>query len=299
MCNQQPKAIANKRATNSQRDRAVQWDKYYTRPEVARECADLFEKYIGPDTLIIEPSAGAGAFLGFNERLTFAYDIAPDHPDIIMCDFLDSELAPVFREIGDVAMLGNPPFGRRSSLAVAFLNRSLVYAHTVGFILPRSFTRWDTQRKINRHARLVVSHPLRKDAFTLAGAPYSLECVFQIWTRLSFGHDLRLRHAPTISHPDFSLKEYRRETPKSMRHFASNWDFAVCSQGHHDYRPVFSAEDCDPKQRWMMFEAANGQVLSRLLNIDFAALSKARQLVPGFAMHDVVAKYTAMNEAPP
>jgi len=289
--------ISSARSTKAERQRAIQLNKYYTRPEIARQCSALLERHLGPETLIIEPSAGAGAFLHATNRAVFAYDLAPDHPDIITRNFLVNELAPVFREIGDVAMVGNPPFGRRSSLAVAFLNRALQTAHTVGFILPSAFERWDTQRKVRSDAQLVLSHKLPKDAFTLVGRPYGLQCVFQVWTLLDNGVNLRLRSAPPISHPHFDIMEYCPDAPLSERHFSSRWDFAVRFQGHHDYRLSFSADDCDRRYHWMMFNATEEHALSRLLMIDFADLSRARSTIPGFARADVVARYGAMTDA--
>lgn len=285
----------NLRASTAQRNRAIRLNKYYTRPEIVRECSDLFERYLGPETLIIEPSAAGGAFLNNARRAIFAYDVAPDHPQVIERDFLTGELAPVFREIGDIAVLGNPPFGRRSSLAVAFLNRALEVGHTVGFILPSAFERWDTQRKVLAEARLIVSRKLPEDAFTLIGRPYRLQCIFQVWSHLHLGLDLRLHEAPPTAHPDFEIMEYCPDAPRSARHLGSRWDFAVRFQGHHDYRLVFSPEECDVRHHWMMFDARGGQALSRLLRIDFAALSRVRSVVPGFSRADVVERYAALS----
>ena len=36
-------------------------------------------------------------------------------------------------------MVGNPPFGVRGAIALAFINRSLLFAEYVAFILPMSF----------------------------------------------------------------------------------------------------------------------------------------------------------------
>lgn len=271
-------------------------DKYYTQPEIARECAAFLERFLSPDTLLIEPSAGAGAFVDATKRAVFAYDVAPDHPEIVAHDFLTEKLAPVFCEIGDVAMLGNPPFGNRSLMAVAFLNRALDVAHTVGFILPLSFRRWDTQRKVRPGARLVLDYGLPEDAFTLAGDPYRLPCTFQVWTLNDRHPDHRLRQAPANSHPHFEIKQYCPDSPATARHFASQWDFAVSFQGFHTYGRIYDPAQCDPRRHWMMFRAASDKALRRLLRIDFAALSRTRPVVPGFDRSDVVATYVRTLE---
>jgi hypothetical protein len=284
------------RSSRANRQRAAHLCKYYTRPEIARECSKLFDRFLSPNTLLIEPSAGGGAFLETTDRPVFAYDIAPEHPEVIPHDFIEADLAPVFREIGDVALIGNPPFGRRSSLALSFLNRGLGLAHTVGFILPTSFQRWDTQRKVDTRARLVLDHRLPEDAFTLLDRSYRLPCTFQVWAIGDEFPDLRLREAPATSHPDFEMMGYSPDSPSSMRHFASPWDFAVRFQGSCDFDRVYSPAECDRRHQWMMFNAKDEGALRRLLRIDFKALSRSRSVIPGFARSDVVACYTAMEQ---
>lgn len=68
-------------------------DKFYTKPEVARQCVDDFESWTGivlntTKTDLLEPSAGAGAFLDFLPSRTLAYDLLPEDPRIARKDFL-------------------------------------------------------------------------------------------------------------------------------------------------------------------------------------------------------------------
>ncbi len=277
-------------------ERATLLSKYYTRPEVAQECTMLFDQYIGPDTLIIEPSAGAGAFLDVAHGPILGYDVAPDHPRVAARDFIRDGLSPALADLDDIALLGNPPFGRRSSLAIEFVNRGLQQAGTVGFILPASFRRWDTQRKINRRARLVLDHALPDEAFSFIGRPYSLRSTFQVWTVRDEFPDLRLREAPAVSHPDFQITEYCPQSPSALRHLDGPWDFAVRFSGSCDYRRVYAAAQCDPRCQWMMFNAKDEAALLRLLRIDFTALSRSRSIIPGFSRSDVVACYGAMAQ---
>jgi hypothetical protein len=71
-------------------------DKFYTNSSVVDLVVDMFERLVeaSPDDVIIEPSAGNGAFLG---RLAsypnlIATDILPERDGIVQCDFL--EFAP-------------------------------------------------------------------------------------------------------------------------------------------------------------------------------------------------------------
>lgn len=275
-------------------ERATLLSKYYTRPEIAQECTMLFEDFIGPETLIIEPSAGAGAFLEAAHRPILGYDVAPDHPYVTERDFIIDGLSPALADLDDIALLGNPPFGRRSTLALEFVNRGLHQAGTVGFILPSSFQRWDTQRKVDQRARLVFNHPLPEEAFSFIGRPFSLRSTFQVWTLNPDARDLRLRVAPLREHPDFAILQHSPGSTESLRHFDAAWDFAVRFQGTCSYGRVYDPAQCDPRHHWMMFKAKNEAALRRLLSIDFPALSRSRSIIPGFARADVVACYEAM-----
>ena len=63
------------------------YDKYYTNNDIVKICCKLFDKYItiNKNDLIIEPSAGNGAFIDclnkYNNKLF--YDIKPEHNNII------------------------------------------------------------------------------------------------------------------------------------------------------------------------------------------------------------------------
>ncbi len=71
-------------------------DKYYTKPIIAEECVELFKQYIdiSKDDLIIEPSAGNGAFIKpikyISNNYRF-YDLEPEHNEIVKEDFLNFE----------------------------------------------------------------------------------------------------------------------------------------------------------------------------------------------------------------
>ena len=61
-------------------------DQFYTKPEIAKKCCELidFSQYDS----ILEPSAGAGAFLEFLPDHTNAVDIDPKIKGIKKQDFL-------------------------------------------------------------------------------------------------------------------------------------------------------------------------------------------------------------------
>ena len=45
-----------------------------------------------------------------------------------------------------IHVIGNPPFGRQSSLAIKFIKKSCSFSDTISFILPKSFKK-DSMKK--------------------------------------------------------------------------------------------------------------------------------------------------------
>ncbi|MDE7221861.1 MAG: hypothetical protein K2N40_01155, partial [Ureaplasma sp.] len=79
-------------------------------------------------------------------------------------------------------VITNPPFGKRCSLAIEFLNKSLEIADIVCMILPMTFTRYSIQSKIQLDAKLIYSISIPENSFLVNNREYSVKCVFQIWT---------------------------------------------------------------------------------------------------------------------
>ena len=82
-------------------------DKYYTEDALAEYCVKKTYEILGSDwDRIIEPSAGAGAYLKYLPKNTLAYDIAPEAEGIITADYRDVVLPYMERSL----VIGNPPF---------------------------------------------------------------------------------------------------------------------------------------------------------------------------------------------
>jgi len=74
--------------------------------------------------LIIEPSAGNGSFITGIKSITSNfkfYDLEPNNDEIIKQDYLLYDYEEPFSKIH---IIGNPPFGRQSSLAIKFIKKS-------------------------------------------------------------------------------------------------------------------------------------------------------------------------------
>ena len=168
-------------------------EKFYTRDAIAKQCVTDLVKVvtIDPDKdLLLEPSAGSGAFLPHLERLAnclIALDIEPDSDDVLKQDFLEwdgSELQ--LPQGGRIITVGNPPFGRQASLAFRFIKHAANFSACIAFILPRSFMKASMQARVPAKFHLVHQRELDLNAFTIADQPHFVPCVFQVWERRGY-----------------------------------------------------------------------------------------------------------------
>jgi len=167
-------------------------DKFYTDPQIADLCASTFYKYVDSNSVVVEPAAGAGAFAPY---VTKMYDILPEGPGIEQADFLSLS-------IEDKYFLGNPPFGKNSSLAKKFFNHAAKGKGIIGFILPRTFRKVSIQNALDLHFHLIEDVLLPEKSFTLDGKPYSVPCVFQVWKYLA---EPRQKITLPTTHKNFSF----------------------------------------------------------------------------------------------
>ena len=97
-------------------------DKYYTKSHIVNYCLQAIKErvVIQDNDVIIEPSAGNGAFsdpLSKSHNNVLAYDIEPDNNGIIQQDYLTFDASAIKDKYDKIHIMGNPPFGRQSSLA--------------------------------------------------------------------------------------------------------------------------------------------------------------------------------------
>lgn len=164
-------------------------DRFFTNSETALTCRDslyteMTADYADVDQYeFIDPGAGTGAFYDLmpTGRRT-GIDIFPGRPEFISHDYLTWE-PPKGRRY---AVLGNPPFGYRGWLALAFVNHSATFADYIGCIVPMAFQSDGKGSPKHRvvGAELVWSEPLPSNAFTDArGQSVKLNALWQIWRR--------------------------------------------------------------------------------------------------------------------
>lgn len=171
-------------------------DKFYTKKDIAQNCVNMVAKHtlLKSEDLIIEPSAGNGSFVEAIHPLPvdnkIFYDIEPEHSDVIKQDYLTcekcSEIQKATENKKTIHIVGNPPFGRQSSLAKRFIKKSCEFAQSISFILPKSFKKESMKKVFPLNFHLVFEMDLPKNSFTVNGQDYDVPCVFQIWVKKNF-----------------------------------------------------------------------------------------------------------------
>lgn len=202
-------------------------DKFYTVPEIAKKCIDNVSNIYNWEKwdLVIEPSAGAGSFYTqIQTEKKIAIDIAPEHNDIITQDFL-TYTPP--KNLENIIVIGNPPFGKISSLAIKFFNHSAKWANTIAFIVPRTFRRVSVHNKLNMSFHLVFDEeiPTEPCAFT---PPMMAKCCFQIWEKKNIQ---RTVVALKTIHDDWKFLGFGSKDENNQPTPPKDADFAIRAYG--------------------------------------------------------------------
>lgn len=163
-------------------------DKYYTKDIVVELCLNLVKKYIHLNTydLIVEPSAGNGSFItgikSLSSNFRF-YDLEPDNNEIIKQDYLLFDYGSMKETFSKIHIIGNPPFGRQSSLAIKFIKKSCEFCDSISFILPKSFKKDSLKKTFPLNFHLIFEIDLPDKSFLVDGVEHNVETVFQIWEK--------------------------------------------------------------------------------------------------------------------
>jgi len=176
-------------------------DQFYTDPKVAEHLVSTLGD-VSVYTKIIEPSAGCGSFLNYLPQNTISYDIEPKDPRIIKQDYLQTQEKP-----GKILVIGNPPFGKQSSLAKKFIKHSCKFAEVIAFILPKSFKKESMQKCFDTYFHLFYQEDLEIDSFFYEETRYKVPCVFQIWKKSNLKRPEPLIHIPNNTYYSIVKKE--------------------------------------------------------------------------------------------
>lgn len=165
-----------------------QIDKYYTKSDVVKKCIKIIIDKLDVcyNDICIEPSAGNGSFINDINSICkngIFYDIEPESESIIQQDYLTLEISKFEEETKNIHVIGNPPFGRQSSLAIKFIKKSATFCDSISFILPKSFKKESLQKHFPKNFHLIYQEDLPNDSFTINDDSYNVPCVFQVWIK--------------------------------------------------------------------------------------------------------------------
>ena len=168
----------------------VDLDQFFTAPEVAEYCHNNLLSLMkldganNSDYKFVEPSAGRGAFFNLLPKdRRIGIDIMPMMDEIVAQDFLSWNVKPNGHRY---VAVGNPPFGYRAWLALAFMNHAAKFSDYVGMILPMAFQsegKGSPKHRV-KGMQLVHSENLPKDSFTdNMGKSVKVNALWQVWKR--------------------------------------------------------------------------------------------------------------------
>lgn len=186
-------------------------DQFYTKPNIAKDCYEKVIAFLNKRNIVLttwlEPSAGCGAFYSLLSGNKLGIDLDPKLDDIICHDFLTYHL-----EKDNYLTIGNPPFGKNSSLAVKFFNKCAEHSLLIAFIVPKTFKKHSIQNKLNKSFHLEYEYDLPDYSFEFNDKDYNVPSVLQIWLKSD-----TLRNKATLlkTHTDFVFTN------------KSNADFAI------------------------------------------------------------------------
>lgn len=178
-------------------------DQFYTNKDIALQCYELLkgllkEHNIKPSTWL-EPSAGAGAFFSIIKEEKLGIDIDPKIENVIKSDFLEYDL-----QNEEYITIGNPPFGKNSSLAIKFFNKCALASQVVAFIVPKTFKKDSVQNKLDKNMHLVFEWDVPVNSFNIKKEVVDVPCVFQVWVKKP---ELREKHEKAIVSVDFTFTD--------------------------------------------------------------------------------------------
>ena len=254
-------------------------DKFYTKPHIAQECIQMvFNRYPwNMWDLVVEPSAGNGSF--FHQlpivQNKIAMDIAPEHPSIHQQDFLT--FVPDNDTHQRILTIGNPPFGKVSSMAIQFFNHASKWSTVIAFIVPRTFRRVSVQNKLNPSFHLVFDYeiPIQPCAFEPS---MMAKCCFQIWEKQEQYPRDKVVYPST--HPDWDFLKYGPLDERNQPTPPVNADFAIRAYGGRcgEIR-INQLDQLRPKSwHWISSKIDKDTLIERFRVLDYSqSVDTARQ----------------------
>lgn len=253
-------------------------DKFYTNINIVNLCINYLENLYKWDywDLVIEPSAGSGNFLNnipFNNKI--GIDIEPENTNIIKENYLNYNINTKYLD-KKILVIGNPPFGRQSSLAIKFFNKSANFSTCIAFIIPRTFRKISIQNKLNLNFHLILDQelPLKPCCFT---PQMNVKCCFQVWIKKDYKRKIIKLN---ISHPDWDFLKLGPKDKNNQPTPPNNADFAIKAYGGKCGKiKVENLQELRPKSwHWIKSNINKDLLIKKFNNINYSnSTNTARQ----------------------
>lgn len=297
-------------------------DQFYTKPREAKRLFDLIGNHVNLDNydLFVEPSSGGNSFgCLFPKGKSILMDIDPPEEiflynkdsdtfekenrkdssaNMVKIDFLS--FGKCYESLGlksdkKIISIGNPPFGKVSSLAVKFFNICAEFSDCICFIIPRTFKRVSIQNRLNLNFHLVYNEDLPFSNSECVFEPaMNAKCCFQIWERKE---TKRQQIELSKSHPDWEFLplgplEERAGCQNKQPTVPKGADFAMKAYGSNCGEIVTTKlENLRPKS-WHWFKCDNpSELISKLKQLDYS-ISKDSVRQSSLGKSDLVEIYT-------
>jgi len=247
--------------------RKIESEKFYTKTEIAKKCIESvnLKRY----DRIIEPSAGNGSFSDFIPNCE-AYDLFPENEKIKQQDFLEFNT-----DKGNILVIGNPPFGRQSNLAIKFINHAAQFAQTIAFVLPKSFSKESIIEKLDKHLHCIFCLELPKKSFYYKDEEFDIPCNFYIFENLNC------------------------ERPKPKKYTTNDFEFVKKEEADYSIRRVgFYAgkvEGLDVSKESHYFIKDNKNAIKILKNLKYSTASDTVG-AKSISKNDIIREYLQKKE---
>jgi hypothetical protein len=264
-------------------------DKFYTKPEIVEMCISRIKDWDTWD-LVVEPSAGSGNFFEQIPSVRkYGMDIKPECGTIDTLDFF--EYTPSIS--GKILVIGNPPFGKNSSLAVKFFNHAAQWAERIAFVIPRTFRRTSIQNQLNMSFHVIHDEdiPIRPCSFEPV---MSVKCCFQIWEKRDTVR--KFVKLPT-THEDWDFLPFGPKDDRNQPTPPEGADFALLAYGGDCGRiQTYNLEKLRPKSWHWIKSNINVDILKkRFESLDYS-ISKDTARQNSIGKSDLVYLYSNKSD---
>jgi predicted RNA methylase len=268
--------------------REIGKEQYFTPNDLAKECVQAVSVLYPLDTfsIVIEPSAGEGAFLSLlPEKTRIGIDIDPKLGEIIEQDFLTWRPKGIGSQ-EKVLTIGNPPFGARSAIALKFIKHAAEFSDVIAFVLPMSFNKYTFQNMFPREFHLVDSMDCTDSYKTPTGLSY-VKTVFQIWERRTTNRKPILRK---MNHSHFTMKHAHlsRISDQVRTQLVTDYEFAIAQVGSN-FAPK-DPHEVTQGSYWFVSPQVEG-VRDRFKRLDFSGLARMNLAHMSLSKSDIIQAY--------